>query len=133
MEPPVVPRSGSAHVRGHRSDDRRGEQPAGTGRAAAPTQQGHEALLGASFNFDPEDPAYHKTGNETRYTIYRLPYETTVIGEGALRPTIQIETAVWPLRVPAIELPLMSSRRKPSSAPRGRKDSVRVDPRDGSG
>jgi predicted nucleotidyltransferase component of viral defense system len=67
-----------------------------------------EALLGAGFKFDPEDPAYRKTGNETRYTIYRLPYETTVSGEGALRPTIQIETAVWPLRVPAIELPAMS-------------------------
>jgi hypothetical protein len=58
-----------------------------------------EALLGASFKFDPEDLAYRKTGNETRCTIYRLPYETTVSGEGALRPAIQIETAVWPLRV----------------------------------
>src|SRR5450755_592483 len=34
-----------------------------------------EALLGAGFKFDPDDPAYRKTGNETRYTIYRLPYE----------------------------------------------------------
>jgi predicted nucleotidyltransferase component of viral defense system len=67
-----------------------------------------EALLDAGFKFDPEDPAYRKTGNGTRYTIYRLPYETTVSGEGALRPTIQIETAVWPLRVPAIELSVMS-------------------------
>jgi predicted nucleotidyltransferase component of viral defense system len=67
-----------------------------------------EALLGAGFKFDPEDPAYRKSGNETRYTIYRLPYETTVSGEGAIRPTIQIETAVWPLRVPAIDLSVMS-------------------------
>jgi predicted nucleotidyltransferase component of viral defense system len=67
-----------------------------------------EALLGAGFKFDPEDTACRKSGNETRYTIYPLPYEARVSGEGALRPTIQIETAVWPLRVPAIELPVMS-------------------------
>jgi predicted nucleotidyltransferase component of viral defense system len=35
-----------------------------------------DALLGAGFKFDPDDPAYRKTGNETRYTIYRLPYES---------------------------------------------------------
>jgi predicted nucleotidyltransferase component of viral defense system len=67
-----------------------------------------EALLGAGFKFDPEDPAYRKTGNETRYTIYRLPYEPAAVGEGALRPTIQIETAVWPLYRPAVELPVIS-------------------------
>src|SRR6266446_5502356 len=33
------------------------------------------------------DPWYHRS----RYTIYRLPYEPAAIGEGALRPTIQIE------------------------------------------
>jgi len=67
-----------------------------------------EALLGAGFKFDPDDPAYRKTGNETRYTIYRLPYEPAAAGEGALRPTIQIETAVWPLYRPAVELPVIS-------------------------
>jgi len=67
-----------------------------------------EALLEAGFKFDPEDPAYRKTGNETRYTIYRLPYEAAAAGEGALRPTIQIETAVWPLYRPAVELPVIS-------------------------
>ena len=67
-----------------------------------------EALLGAGFKFDPEDAVYRKTGNETRYTIYRLPYEPLTIGEGALRATIQIETAVWPLYRPAVELPVIS-------------------------
>ena len=67
-----------------------------------------EALLGAGFKFNPADPAYRKSGNESRYTIYRLPYEPVTRGEGALRPTIQIETAVWPLRRPAIELPVIS-------------------------
>jgi len=67
-----------------------------------------EALLGAGFKFDPGDPAYRKSGNESRYTIYRLPYEPVTTGEGALRPTIQIETAVWPLRRPAVERSVIS-------------------------
>src|ERR1700738_2409652 len=67
-----------------------------------------EALLGAGFKFDPDDPAYRRTQNSTRYTVYRLPYEPVATGEGALRPTIQIETAVWPLYRPAVELPVMS-------------------------
>jgi Nucleotidyl transferase AbiEii toxin, Type IV TA system len=67
-----------------------------------------DALLGTGFKFDPADPAYRKSGNESRYTIYRLPYEPVTTGEGALRPTIQIETAVWPLRRPAVELPVIS-------------------------
>jgi Nucleotidyl transferase AbiEii toxin, Type IV TA system len=67
-----------------------------------------QALLQAGFKFNPEDPAYRKSGNESRYTIYRLPYEPAAIGEGALRPTIQIETAVWPLRRPSLDLPVIS-------------------------
>jgi hypothetical protein len=67
-----------------------------------------DALLGAGFKFDPEDPVYRKTDNETRYTVYRLPYEPAAVGEGALRPTIQIETAVWPLYRPPVELPVIS-------------------------
>jgi predicted nucleotidyltransferase component of viral defense system len=67
-----------------------------------------EALLGAGFKFDPGDPAYRKSGNESRLTVYQLPYEPVTTGEGALRPTIQIETAAWPLRRPAIELPVTS-------------------------
>jgi len=67
-----------------------------------------EALLGEGFKFDPDDPAYRKTGNETRYTIYRLPYEPAAAGEGALRPEIQIETAVWPLYRPAVGLSVIS-------------------------
>jgi Nucleotidyl transferase AbiEii toxin, Type IV TA system len=67
-----------------------------------------EALLGAGFKFDPDDRAYRRTQNATRYTIYRLPYEPAATGEGALRPTIQVETAAWPLRRPAVELPVIS-------------------------
>jgi predicted nucleotidyltransferase component of viral defense system len=67
-----------------------------------------EALLSAEFKFDPADPAHRETGNATRYTIYRLPYEPAATGDGALRPTIQIETAVWPLYRPAVELPVIS-------------------------
>ena len=56
-----------------------------------------EALLAAGFRFDPANRAHRDSRNESRYTIYRLPYEPMTAGEGALRPEIQIETAVWPL------------------------------------
>lgn len=61
------------------------------------------ALLHAGFQFDPENAAHRDSGNASRYTIYRLPYTPLVTGEGALRPEIKIETAVWPLRLPSVE------------------------------
>jgi hypothetical protein len=67
-----------------------------------------EVLLAAGFRFDPANRAQRDSRNESRYTIYRLPYEPITVGEGALRPEIQIETAVWPLRRPAIALPVSS-------------------------
>ncbi len=67
-----------------------------------------EALLAAGFRFDPNDPAHRASRNESRYTIYRLPYEPLLRGEGALRPEIQIEVSLWPLRMQAIALPVSS-------------------------
>jgi predicted nucleotidyltransferase component of viral defense system len=67
-----------------------------------------DALLEAGFQFDPENPAQRESGNASRYTLYRLPYAPIATGQGILRPEIQIETAVWPLRLPAIEKPVMS-------------------------
>jgi hypothetical protein len=61
------------------------------------------ALLHAGFQFDPENAEHRDSGNASRYTIYRLPYPPLVTGEGALRPEIQVETAVWPLRLPSVE------------------------------
>jgi hypothetical protein len=66
------------------------------------------ALLDAGFQFDPENPEQRDSGNASRYTIYRLPYPPLVTGQGALRPEIQIETAVWPLRLPAVEQSVIS-------------------------
>ena len=66
------------------------------------------ALRDAGFLFDPENPAHRESGNASRYTLYRLPYAPIVQGAGALRPEIQIETAVWPLRRPAVERPVRS-------------------------
>lgn len=66
------------------------------------------ALLNAGFAFDPENPLHRESGNASRYTLYRLPYAPVVAGEGTLRPEIQIETAVGPLRRPAVELPVIS-------------------------
>jgi predicted nucleotidyltransferase component of viral defense system len=67
-----------------------------------------QALLDAGFKFDPANPAHRKSGNESRYTIYQLPYEPLSRGEGALRPEIQIEAGLWPLRRPAVELSVSS-------------------------
>lgn len=67
-----------------------------------------DALRDAGFEFDPQNPAHRESGNASRYTLYRLPYAPSAAGEGILRPEIQIETAVWPLRLPAIERPVIS-------------------------
>ena len=67
-----------------------------------------KALLGVGFIFDPENLQHRESGNASRYTLYRLPYAPIAEGQGILRPEIQIETAVWPLRRPAIELPVSS-------------------------
>lgn len=56
------------------------------------------ALLKAGFTFDPDNPSHRNSGNASRYTLYQLPYPAETRGEGALRPEIKIETAVWPLR-----------------------------------
>lgn len=62
-----------------------------------------KTLLEAGFQFEPDNPAHRESGNASRYTLYRLPYAPITHGEGSLRPEIQIETAVWPLRRPAVE------------------------------
>ena len=67
-----------------------------------------KALRSIGFEFDPNNPAHRESGNASRYTLYRLPYAPIAEGQGSLRPEIQIETAVWPLRRPAIELPVIS-------------------------
>lgn len=66
------------------------------------------ALLDAGFQFDPDNPEHRESGNASRYTLYRLPYEPIAAGQGILRPEIQIETAVWPLRLPQVERPVIS-------------------------
>ena len=66
------------------------------------------ALLDIGFKFDPKNPAHRESGNASRYTLYRLPYAPIAEGQGSLRPEIQIETAVWPLRRPAVGLPVIS-------------------------
>lgn len=66
------------------------------------------ALQASGFFFDPSNPAQRLSRNESRYTLYRLPYKPLLHGVGTLRPEIQIETAVWPLREPAVDLPVSS-------------------------
>jgi hypothetical protein len=46
-----------------------------------------------------------------------LPYQPIARGQGSLRPEIQVEMAVWPLRLPSIELPLISFVAEASKQP----------------
>jgi Nucleotidyl transferase AbiEii toxin, Type IV TA system len=65
-------------------------------------------LLKAGFKFDPKNPDHLKSNYESRYTLYQLPYEPIAEGKGVLRPEIQIETSVWDVRRPPIDLPVTS-------------------------
>ena len=56
-----------------------------------------DALLATGFDYEPNNRAHRDSRNESRYTIFRLPYAPLLRGEGVLRPEIQIEVAVWPL------------------------------------
>lgn len=67
-----------------------------------------EALLGAGFEFDPANPNHRNSAHHTSYTIYRLPYAPIAEGQGVLRPEIQVETSVWPVRRDPVNRPLRS-------------------------
>ena len=75
------------------------------------------ALLDVGFQFDPENPEHRESGNASRYTLFRLPYQPIARGQGSLRPEIQVEMAVWPLRLPSVELPLISFVAEASKQP----------------
>lgn len=63
-----------------------------------------EALQAAGFAFDQDAI---RSRNESRYTVYQLPYPESGAGEG-LRPTIQIELTYATLRLPRVVLPISS-------------------------
>ncbi len=65
------------------------------------------ALQAAGFAFDPADDAQVRSQNESRYTIFQLPYAAAGAGEG-LRPTIQIELTYAPLRAAPVTLTVSS-------------------------
>jgi predicted nucleotidyltransferase component of viral defense system len=67
-----------------------------------------DALLEADFVFDPENEDHRLTMYEGRYTKYQLPYKPIAEGKGILRPNVQIETAVFPLRREAVDKPVIS-------------------------
>lgn len=67
-----------------------------------------DALLGAGFTFDPANPDHVKAMHHSTYTKYRLPYGAITDGKGVLRPEIQIETSVWPLRRATVDKPVIS-------------------------
>jgi len=66
------------------------------------------ALLAAGFVFDPENENHRNVMYKGHYTKYQLPYKPIAEGKGILRPDVQIETSVWPLRREAVEKSVMS-------------------------
>jgi len=66
-----------------------------------------DALLAADFVFDPENEQHRVSMYRGHYTRYQLPYTPLAQGKG-LRPSVQIETSVWPLRRDAIDKPVIS-------------------------
>ncbi len=66
------------------------------------------ALSAAGFKFDPANEEHVKVMHGSSFTRYQLPYHAFAEGKGVLRPQIQIETSVWPMRRPAVDLPVKS-------------------------
>lgn len=64
-------------------------------------------LLAAGFEFDPENEMHRVSMHKGHYTKYMLPYKPLAQGQG-LRPAVQIETSVWPLRRDAVDNPVSS-------------------------
>ncbi len=53
--------------------------------------------------FDPANTHFRESRNESRYTVFRLPYAAITQGNGALRPEIQLELATRSLRQAVVE------------------------------
>lgn len=67
-----------------------------------------DALLAAGFAFEPENEQHRVSMYKGHYTKYQLPYTAVAQGKGILRPEIQIETSVWPLRREAVDMSVTS-------------------------
>lgn len=96
-----------AHVGGCRSQDR--VRCTAVARRALRKLRSDvtDALLAADFVFDPENEQHRVSMYRGHYTRYQLPYTPLAQGKG-LRPSVQIETSVWPLRRDAIDKPVIS-------------------------
>jgi predicted nucleotidyltransferase component of viral defense system len=66
------------------------------------------ALQAAGFAFNPDNEEHRISKYKGRYTKYQLPYAAIAEGNGILRPNVQIETSVWPLRREAEDKPVIS-------------------------
>jgi hypothetical protein len=74
------------------------------------------ALQVGGFAFDPADDTQVRVQNESRYSVYQLPFPVTEAGEG-LRPTIQIELTYAQLRTAPVLLPVSSFLAEASGRP----------------
>lgn len=66
------------------------------------------ALSESGFSIDPVDKPNPRSRNENRYTIWQLPYGSTIGDDGGLRPTIQIELTHASLRLASVDKPVSS-------------------------
>lgn len=64
-----------------------------------------EALRGAGFAVDE---LLTSSSNDSRYTVWQLPYQTDLATSEGLRPTVQIELTYAGLRQPPVMLPVSS-------------------------
>jgi predicted nucleotidyltransferase component of viral defense system len=67
-----------------------------------------DALLDAGFVFDPNNEKHRLSMYKGHYTKYQLPYKALAEGKGILRPDVQIETAVFPLRRDVVDKSVIS-------------------------
>ncbi len=65
------------------------------------------ALLAAGFEFEPENERHRVSMYNGQYTKYTLPYTALTQAKG-LRPDVQVETSVWPLRRDAVDKTVIS-------------------------
>jgi predicted nucleotidyltransferase component of viral defense system len=67
-----------------------------------------DILKNAGFEFDTNDEKFCISRNKSQYIKFTLPYPKIVESTGVLRPEIQIELSVYPMRRPMVEKKVQS-------------------------
>ena len=77
-------------------------------RCASFAQRHHRCVARRRFRVRSRDEKHRLSMYKGHYTKYQLPYKPIAEGKGILRPDVQIETSVWPLRREAVDRPVSS-------------------------